>query len=190
MKARKLFTSDLHIGHSNILKFEPVTRPYKSIEEHNERLLKIINHHVNSHDTLYILGDIGFKTNWFTLASFYLKINCNKVLIQGNHDKMTDKFLNSLGFQDIFQEAKIKLGKEIVKLSHYPYQNTDGDYHKKSFKYPVKEDDIWLLYGHIHSKGHTVDWNRAMINVGWDHWQRPVTADEILYWIRYEQEKN
>ena len=36
----KFYTSDLHLDHSNILKFEPESRPFKTIDEMNEVLIK------------------------------------------------------------------------------------------------------------------------------------------------------
>lgn len=42
------FTSDLHLGHNNILKF--TGRPYDSMEEMNRELIRNINFRVTKND--------------------------------------------------------------------------------------------------------------------------------------------
>ena len=54
------FTSDLHFGHENILRFDK--RPFSSIKEHDEELIKRWNAKVKPGDTVYILGDFIWKT--------------------------------------------------------------------------------------------------------------------------------
>ena len=49
------FTSDLHLGHKNIIKH--CDRPFSSIEQMNRSLLTNINNIVGLNDDLYILGD-------------------------------------------------------------------------------------------------------------------------------------
>lgn len=51
------FISDLHIGHTNVLSFD--NRPFKSIEEHDEALIKNWNSVVGMDDDVYLLGDIS-----------------------------------------------------------------------------------------------------------------------------------
>ena len=56
------FTSDLHFGHSNILKHSP-KRPYSDtvdIAAHDEWLLDLWRSTVDKKDTIYILGDLTF----------------------------------------------------------------------------------------------------------------------------------
>ena len=36
----KFYTSDLHLCHENILKFEPESRPFNTVDEMNEVLIK------------------------------------------------------------------------------------------------------------------------------------------------------
>ena len=58
------FTSDLHFGHTNILKHSP-KRPFSDtvdIATHDEWLLDLWRSTVDKRDTIYILGDLTFLT--------------------------------------------------------------------------------------------------------------------------------
>lgn len=77
------FISDTHFSHQNILKFEPYYRPFETIEEHDQELIKRWNSVVTQEDIVYHLGDVVFgKDNMWKLG--YL--NGDKRLIMGNHD--------------------------------------------------------------------------------------------------------
>ena len=49
----KRYTSDLHLNHKNILKYDK--RPFNSIEEHDKGIIDNINSLVKETDELYIL---------------------------------------------------------------------------------------------------------------------------------------
>ena len=55
-------TSDLHFNHVNILKYEPVNRPFETLEEMNETLIANWNAKVSAKDTVYVLGDLAMGT--------------------------------------------------------------------------------------------------------------------------------
>jgi calcineurin-like phosphoesterase family protein len=77
------FISDTHIGHANILKFEPYYRPFDTIEEHDQELIKRWNSVVRPQDHVYHLGDAVFgQQNLYKLGV----LNGDKRLIMGNHD--------------------------------------------------------------------------------------------------------
>lgn len=48
------YTSDLHISHANVIRFD--NRPYESVAEMDEALIKNWNETVSDKDTVYILG--------------------------------------------------------------------------------------------------------------------------------------
>lgn len=52
---RKLYISDWHYGHNNILAFD--NRPFKTVEEMNAALVERWNAAVHPGDTVYVLGD-------------------------------------------------------------------------------------------------------------------------------------
>lgn len=55
-ETRKLYIADWHYAHANILAFD--NRPFKTVEEMNEELVKRWNATVNPGDTVYVLGDM------------------------------------------------------------------------------------------------------------------------------------
>ncbi len=85
--ANTFFIADTHWGHQNILKFtnsdgSPL-RPFSSIEEMDEELVRRWNSVVGPKDKVYHLGDIAMShKHLFQLG----RCNGEKVLIKGNHD--------------------------------------------------------------------------------------------------------
>ena len=79
------FIGDTHFGHSRILTFEKIKpyRPFATIEEHNEELIKRWNSVVRKHDVVWHLGDVGFGKAAVELCG---RLNGLKKLVLGNHD--------------------------------------------------------------------------------------------------------
>lgn len=87
------FISDTHFGHANILKYEPQHRPFATIEEHDEELVRRWNSVVRPKDTVWHLGDVLFGVEAFDTLG---RLNGTKNLILGNHDKYPiTKYTNS-----------------------------------------------------------------------------------------------
>lgn len=77
-----LFTSDLHLGHRNILLSR---QQFASIDEHDEFIIRQWNKKVHKNDNVYILGDLSFRAE--QPISYYLsRMKGKKHLIVGNHD--------------------------------------------------------------------------------------------------------
>jgi len=163
----KRYTSDLHLQHNNILKYD--NRPFNSIEEHDEHIVEVINEYVNKDDQLYILWDICWKPNkWIETLK---EIKCNNVFfIQGNHDftKYLKIYENlwwtNLWLMHIDKEAK-------VVLCHYPMEEWFHSHHKEDGRF-------FHIHGHSHWNSIRRKWR---IDVGLtfkDMW-RPVTLEEI-----------
>ena len=76
------FTADTHFGHYNVIRF--CDRPFASAEEMDEAMIQNWNDRVTGNDTVYILGDMFFRS---TNAEGILKrLKGKKRLIVGNHD--------------------------------------------------------------------------------------------------------
>ncbi len=83
--AETFFIGDTHFGHSNILKFYPDVRPFGSLEEMHEEMIKRWNSVVTNNDTVWHLGDVVFGKQW--LNPIMCRLQGNKKLIMGNHDQ-------------------------------------------------------------------------------------------------------
>lgn len=80
-------TSDTHFGHVNICNFtnydgSPV-RPWDSVEEMDEEMVKRWNDTVGPKDKVYHLGDVVINRKSLQILD---RLNGDKVLIKGNHD--------------------------------------------------------------------------------------------------------
>jgi len=113
------FSSDLHFGHRNILKY--CNRPFKDLEEMEEKLIENHNKVVSKKDTIYLLGDISFTSNTKTRAILD-KMNGKKHWILGNHD------LRRKPIYDMFETVNhyLELKKEKIILFHYPIASWNG----------------------------------------------------------------
>lgn len=139
------FTSDLHLNNYNIMKYEPVTRPFGSVAEMNDELIKRWNETVSPEDTVYILGDfiMGMADQ---VEETLNKLNGKKILIRGNHDTRTKlEIYNKLGIEVKLIEYIQYKGRFFI-LCHFPLMNED-------FLKMVTQNnsEVILLYGHIHS---------------------------------------
>ena len=82
------FFADPHLGHEKILDFEPMRGAlFKTIEEHDERILDLWRDRVKKRDVVYLLGDVA--ANKASLAKFKGLPGLKQThLILGNHDKL------------------------------------------------------------------------------------------------------
>ena len=85
------FTSDLHFFHDRILEFHPKRKEIfgSTVEKAKEAMIQLWNSRVNKKDTVYILGDLAFG-EVEDKRKLFQRLNGNKVLILGNHDKVPD----------------------------------------------------------------------------------------------------
>lgn len=124
------FTADTHLGHDNIIKY--CDRPFSSVEEMDEIIIKNWNSVVSKTDTVYHLGDFSFRD-----PLIYLKrLNGNIVHIEGNHDK---KFLEKFG--RIYKMKTIVIDKITIVLCHFAMRVWE----KSHF-------NSWHCYGHSHGE--------------------------------------
>lgn len=138
-------TSDLHFGHTNIMKFCPVTRARfnNDVTYMNEAMIEEWNSMVKQEDHTYILGDVCFAP-WEKAVQFMSRLNGTKTLVVGNHDK---KLLKSPEFRDQFLEIcdylDVNVNGTKVVMFHYPIAEWD-QMHRGAVH----------LHGHLHG-GHS-----------------------------------
>lgn len=170
------FTSDSHFYHKNVLSFE--NRPFDSVEEMNEGLIKAWNSVVETNDIVYHLGDFMFGsiTKWKEILP---QLNGKMRLCKGNHDdSKTVRKLANEGYFDEYHEVGtyIKVNGYQLWLTHYPMEI--GMRPKK-----------YSLSGHIHS---TPSRMLNQINAGVDSplnfnrpFGQPILMDELLAYLDY-----
>ena len=136
--SRVYFTSDTHFNHTNIISY--CQRPFKNVDEMNERIIANWNEVVSEDDIIFHLGDfcLGGATEWTRLLD---RLNGKIYLIMGNHDR---KNIHQ-GFMDRFEhvamQMHIEVGKQRIYLNHYPFLCFEGGY-----------KDVWQLFGHVHTR--------------------------------------
>lgn len=168
MKTNIFFTADHHFGHANIIKF--TERPFASLEEMNEELIKRWNEKVSPKDEVYHLGDLSLGNADFT-KEVLDRLNGKIYLIKGNHDKSTLSYPKRFEWIKDYHELYVDLqnGKrQKVILMHYAMKVWNGSHRGN-----------WQLYGHSH--GTLPDENdRLQFDVGVDcHDFYPISVEEI-----------
>lgn len=133
---KKFYIADWHYGHTNVIAFD--NRPFLSIEQMNETLIRRWNGVVESGDIVYVLGDM-FWCSASVAIPVLQKLNGQKILIKGNHDQCNDaRFLKK--FVKVNEYLEVEDGGRKVVLCHYPIpcfkNHFYGWYH---------------LYGHVHN---------------------------------------
>lgn len=126
------FIGDTHFGHKNIINFEGTKpfRPFATIEEHDEELVRRWNDRVRKHDTVWHLGDFAFGKKNIAIAG---RLNGMKKLVLGNHDHYpTAEYLRY--FHKVYGTATI----EGAILTHVPVHGTQLERFKKN------------IHGHMH----------------------------------------
>lgn len=195
------YTSDWHLGHENILEFEPNRRKLGStIDEMNEAIIARHNSKVKPTDLCIFLGDLAFASSG-RIKEWLARTNGRKILVVGNHDGHTPSQFMKIGFDWVCQEMVVKIAGKFVLLSHYPYAYSWWKLALNGFKKDAvkvagkrpKDQGKWLIHGHIHSGGHrggawTV--NKRQINIGVDVWDYyPVSEQEISNIIQRAESK-
>lgn len=136
------FTSDLHFGHNNIMRF--CNRPWKSVEEMDEGLIKNWNSVVGKDDIVFNLGDFAFAPNW-RWKELLEKLNGHHYLVLGNHDvqRWPGDAIMEL-FERVEQQMIVKIDDRWVYLNHYPFLCYGGSYRGP-------KNAVYALHGHVHS---------------------------------------
>lgn len=144
-------TSDTHYSHKNICRGVtnwrmpdgsiPIeqTRPFNTLEEMNEALVKNINDNVGRDDILIHLGDWSFG-GFENIQLFWDKLICKNIhLILGNHDHHIEKHRGNSNdlFLSVSHYKEISYMGETLVLMHYPITSWNG-----------------LRKGYIHVHGH------------------------------------
>lgn len=127
--------SDTHFGHSNVLKYDG--RPFSSIDEHDETLIKNWNSVVRPNDEVWHLGDVARTVK---LAQAIIpRLNGRIHIVRGNHDD--DLWKRQSLFPNVtFHEAHyLRLEGHRIYLLHYACRVWRNSHHGS-----------FHLHGHSH----------------------------------------
>jgi calcineurin-like phosphoesterase family protein len=165
------FTADFHLNHANIITY--CNRPFTSLEEMNDTIIKNFNDRVKEGDVIYFLGDFCFKNSKGGKVGEGLPVKAedlikqltgNIIFIKGNHDRNNSLKTN-------IERLIIKYGGHRINLVHNP------DF--IDINYPIN------FVGHVHQHWKFKRIKRGMsftdcVNVGVDQWGfKPITFEEI-----------
>ena len=167
------FTSDIHFGHKNVLRFCKKRQEKMGIdledpsfdEKHRLYLIEQWNNTIAKKDIVYILGDFSFYNREGT-RRILEKLNGKKHLILGNHDK------SCKGLENYFESvSQIK----TVDFKKHEYQFLDENFVVEMCHYPIfswnrRQHGSVMIHGHTH--GSMCDINKQSkelrVDVGYD----------------------
>jgi calcineurin-like phosphoesterase family protein len=146
-------TSDTHFGHRNIIKY--CNRPFETSEEMNETMIQRWNESISPDDLVFHLGDFSCGISTELNSEIFSRLNGQKVLIVGNHDKKKTLDLEWVEIQDC---ATIEVGGNTFFMSHRPIDPIDIE--------KIGDEIDLFLHGHCH--GTNTKTHRKLLDVGVD----------------------
>jgi calcineurin-like phosphoesterase family protein len=156
-------TSDLHMDHPDILKHNPTTRPFKTLDEMHECIVDRWNSTVRKNDYVVIVGDLAFKNfeKWARI------LRGKKFLVLGDHDSV------SLEAQKCFLKVSEGLRKTIFGRRFYFH-------HYACVTWPDQYEGSCMVHGHSHGRLEEFDYVKRC-DVSMDAWDLRVIPIEVLF---------
>lgn len=144
--AKVYFISDTHFCHENILKFCHDTRPFDTIEEHDEEIIRRWNEKVHPDDIVFHLGDFCFAGK-DKAREIISRLNGHIFHVIGNHD------WNNLDvYKELFEDCQLQYVLRVpatntfIYLNHFPFLCYPG-----ATPMYNKNTNVYQLFGHCHS---------------------------------------
>jgi len=175
---RLFFTSDFHLGHSNVIKFDK--RPFQDVNEMSDTIIKNWNSVVDDDSIVYYLGDLFYKVKASHISYLMHQLKGEIRVILGNHDRLS-QLVKMERFSDIQTYQRISFKdddfnkKQNIIASHYPHLIWDKHHHGS-----------WHLHGHSHQNltkteyGKEIYYKRKVLDVGCNGWDyTPVSYQQI-----------
>jgi calcineurin-like phosphoesterase family protein len=155
------FTSDTHFGDHRTLNIHK--RPFASVAEMDEALIRGWNAAMSEGDEVWHLGDFARKLA--DVPGLLARLNGRKHLIRGNNDPPGIGDVS--GWESVADYREMEEGGHLLVLCHYPFRSWNGQ-HRRSIN----------LHGHSHGKLKPMP---RQYDVGVDARAfRPVTLGELL----------
>lgn len=168
--SKNFYTSDLHFNHEKI--YSNGTRPpFKTAAEAQEAIINNFNSVVKPNDNLYILGDLTLSASYDDLVAFLRRLNGNKIVIQGNHDR---------------QRTLEKLKEDKVIANWHPWKGCKDQgvsifmTHFVPLEAHTGPELKLYLHGHVHGNLRSILKCPLRIDVGVDFWNfYPFSMDKV-----------
>lgn len=168
----KFYISDLHIGHANVIGFD--NRPFVSVEQMDATLIRNWNSVVRPGDTVYVLGDMFWRTGREAVPVLK-KLNGQKFLIKGNHDRCNDRDFRDQ-FVKITEYLEVEDKERKVVLCHYPIPCFKNHFYG------------WFhLYGHVHNsfEYNMMEHHKRLMRDLYDKPCQMYNVGSMMPWINY-----
>jgi calcineurin-like phosphoesterase family protein len=162
----KFYTADPHVGHKNIIKY--ASRPFQSVKEMNETLIKNWNSVVKTDDETFVVGDYAFCCDITMALDVFYQLNGRKHLIIGNHDQLALEMerMKPGTWASISDMREVIDHNQKIVLCHYALRTWLHSY-----------KSVWHLFGHTHG---TLPPYGKSFDIGVDCWNyTPVSFAQI-----------
>lgn len=139
--SKVFFISDTHFNHKNAIEYN--NRPFNSVEEMNEEMIKNWNKVVPKDGIVFHIGDFAFggSSVW---KSIIPRLNGDIYLVLGNHDIRNWRNGYTQYFKQVAHQMYVNISGYRLVLNHFPFaalpQDTDC------------ETPIIQIFGHVHHK--------------------------------------
>ena len=180
------FTSDFHLFHNNVLKFD--NRPFTDVNEMHVVLEGGWNEVVKPNDIVIYLGDLSFarREDKPSVEAMLNRLNGTIHFVMGNHDKFEDikKMTRFQSVQD-YLEVRVKHVLDYNEVEtlfccmHYPIYSWNKSHHGS-----------YHVHGHCHGNLHHGEdanyyWNRRAIDAGCMlHDYKPISYTQVIEKLR------
>jgi len=124
------FTADEHYGHLNIIKY--CDRPFRTVEEMDDEIIRRHNEVVGIDDVVYHLGDFTLRDAQ-AAENYRRRLNGRHYFLKGSHDNWLPSDYNKM--------VVIKIGDHTITMCHYAMRTWQASHYNS-----------WQLFGHSHGK--------------------------------------
>ena len=150
------FTSDEHYGHKNIIKY--CNRPFRDVEEMDEKLIELHNSVVREGDIVIHAGDFTLRKDKRYIESIISRLNGSHIFLKGSHDLWLP--------DDTPYIWEKYIEGQLVVVCHYAMRVWRASHYNS-----------WQLYGHSHGSLPPVgkQWDIGVDN----NYYQPVSWEKI-----------
>jgi len=160
----KYLIADNHFGHFNIIRY--CNRPFTSVEEMNEEMIRRWNATVSPVDEVLHLGDFALGPS-DKVREYRNRLNGSLTLVMGNHDRSSMKFWHELGVVVYKRPFEYK----GVLFSHAP----------------IMHPDLPNVHGHTHENNTNIAGIHICVSVEQINYT-PISIDKIRERVAHAQQ--